>query len=121
MQMFINPVAYRTLRLLVEMIATSWSHTSPPTGRPDCAACGPLTISVQSWLLSSIHWPEASFFTIIPTRGGSGRIGLMCGLKCVPSLGGGLGWFTPRLNGCAESKYGLAIPFTAFGGNPIEP
>src|SRR5262245_15520528 len=90
------------------MIATSLSTRSQPTGRPESAASGPLTRSVQSPSLSSIHLPAAFFFTMRLTGGGAGLPGFCGGLKFAPSFGGGL---TP--------PYGPEGSLTTFGGNPM--
>ena len=71
------------------MLATSRSARRQPTGRPERAASGPLTRSVQFPPLSSIQRPWASCLTISPTAGGAGLPGRMAGEKDVPSLGGG--------------------------------
>ena len=89
------------------MMATSWSARSQPTTRPDLSALGPLTRSVQSPPLSSIHAPFASFFTISETAGGLGLAGFCGGLKELPELGGG---FTP--------PQGPDGSLTTLGGKP---
>jgi hypothetical protein len=73
----------------VSITAMSLSVTSQPTGRPDAAAFGPLTRSVQSPLLSSFQRPEGVFFTIRPTAGGGGFAPLIGGSKATPLFGGG--------------------------------
>src|SRR5882724_4535419 len=87
------------------MIAKSRSGRSQPTVRPELAALGPETLAVQSWLLSSIHWPAAFFLTMRPT-GLVGRLAAaMGGEKAAPELGGGL---TP--------PYGPLASLTTSGG-----
>src|SRR5258708_4470455 len=73
------------------MIATSRSGKSQPAMRPDNAAFVPVTHSVQSPLLSSIHRPALFLRTMWLTRGGGGFVFevAMAGKKLVPELGGG--------------------------------
>src|SRR5215471_7922946 len=101
------------------MTARSLSGRFQPTGRPDCAACGPLTTAVQLWALSSIHCPAASFLTIRPTAGGTGLAPFCAGTNEDPELGGGFG------TGFGGLLYGLAALPTTFGGKtsvpPVEP
>jgi hypothetical protein len=90
MLMFMSRLTQLTASVLASITATSWSGRSQPMGRPDLAACGPETSDVQLPLLSSIHWPPASFLTIRLTLGGAGLFGFCGGTKLAPLFGGGL-------------------------------
>src|SRR6266511_3832507 len=65
---------------------------SHPRGRPEKMEFVPLTNSVQSPPLSSSHRPSPFSFTIRLTFGNAtfvGLLGLITGLKLVPSFGAG--------------------------------
>jgi hypothetical protein len=70
-------------------MATSWSSSVQPTGRPE-ARLRPLTSAVQSPPLSSSHCARGVRADDQRTCGGVGSAPLIGGSKLAPLFGGGL-------------------------------